>query len=67
MGCHPYRGRRIVRCGCRHGRMMSAFDTASHVWWDRAEAATSLYATELAEWKADHPMPQLGEYMKGVF
>jgi hypothetical protein len=66
--CHPWKGRRRGPwCRCRHGRMMSAFELAYEVWWNDAEAATSLYATELAEWRADNPVPQLGDYMKGTF
>jgi hypothetical protein len=45
--------------------MMSSFDEAAETWRNRAEAQTSEYATELAEYKAEHPMPQLGEWMKG--
>lgn len=47
--------------------MMDAFDTAKELWWDAAEAATSLYATELAEWKKDHPMPRLRDFMGGTY
>lgn len=47
--------------------MMSTFDLALEVWWLAAEAATSLYPAELAEYKLTHPMPQLGEFMKGVY
>jgi len=56
-----------VRCTCRHGRMMDAFDTARQMWWDEAERETSLYPTELAEWKKDHPMPNLREFMGGQY
>jgi hypothetical protein len=56
-----------VRCTCRHGRMMDAFDLAKEVWLNAAEAATSLYATELAEYKKDHPMPQLKDFMAGQY
>jgi hypothetical protein len=56
-----------VRCSCRHGRMMDAFDIATRMWWDAAEAATSLYETELAEWKKDHPMPNLRDFMGGQY
>lgn len=44
--------------------MMSAFDEASEVWKDQAEAASKGHATEMAEYKSEHPMPQLGQYMK---
>lgn len=56
-----------MRCTCRHGRMMTAYDLAVEAWWNKAEAATSLYRTELKEYKRDHPMPNLREFMKGTF
>lgn len=56
-----------IRCTCRHGRMMDAFDQATQVWWDAAEAETKLYPTELAEYRREHPMPQLGDFMKGSY
>ncbi len=68
MGCHPWKGRRTgPRCGCRHGRMMTAWDAAVEVWHSRAEAFSRGHATELAEFKADNPMPNVGEFMKGDF
>lgn len=56
-----------MRCNCRHGRMMAAYDAAAHHWWNLAEAATRLYPAELEEFKRDKPMPQLGDFMKGTF
>lgn len=47
--------------------MMSAWDSALHVWWNQAESETSLYETELLEYRETNPMPQLGEFMKGAF
>jgi len=47
--------------------MMEAFYTASEFWWNVAESATSLYPTELAEYKLNNPMPQLRDFMKGTF
>lgn len=47
--------------------MMAAFDCAKEVWLNAAEAATSLYPTELADYKREHPMPQLRDFMKGTF
>lgn len=46
---------------------MEAFDIAKRIWMDEAEAATSLYPTELAEYKRDHPMPQLKDFMGGQY
>lgn len=56
-----------TRCTCRHGRMLTAFDTATEAWWNQAERETSLYATELDEYKQHHPMPQLADFMKGDY
>lgn len=64
--CHPWKGRRAGPwCSCRHGRMMSSFNEAAEAWADRAEAASNGHATEMAEFKQEHPMPQLGDWMKG--
>jgi hypothetical protein len=66
--CHPWKGRRgPVRCSCRHGRMMTAHDLAIQIWWDTAEAITSLYETELAEYRRNNPMPNLADFMPGAF
>lgn len=65
--CHPWKGRRVVRCLCRHGRMMTAFDCASEVWRDQAESASSEYATELEQYRRDNPPPHLSDYMKSEF
>jgi hypothetical protein len=47
--------------------MMTAWDDAVQTWLDRAEQVTRLYPTELAEYKRDHPMPNVGDFMKGAF
>lgn len=47
--------------------MMAAWDAAIQFWWDRAEQATSLYETELAEWREENPPPHLAEFMRGAF
>jgi hypothetical protein len=47
--------------------MMEAFDLATEVWWNKAEAATLLYERELARYRADNPVPHLSEFMKGTF
>lgn len=44
--------------------MLSAFDLDTEVWRAERERATSEYETEMREWEAAHPRPQLGEYMK---
>jgi hypothetical protein len=68
MACHPWKGRRTgPRCGCRHGRMMTAWDLAVEAWRDQAEADSRGYRTELDEYRRDHPMPQLGDFMEGDF
>ena len=68
MRCHAWKGRRgSVRCGCRHGRMMEAYDLAVIVWTDQAEAATSQYGTELQQYREDNPVPHLSDFMKGSF
>lgn len=47
--------------------MMTAFDCATEYWRGVAEAVTSGYATELAEYRATNPPPHLADYMGGVF
>lgn len=39
------------------------FDTAAEAWRSLAEYETRLYRTELAEFKAARPAPQLKAYM----
>ena len=36
---------------------------ADLAWWSAMEDATSLYATEVAEYKAAHPRPLLRDHM----
>jgi len=43
--------------------MMEAFDLAKAAWWALAEYETMMYATELAEYKTLHPMPNLRSFM----
>lgn len=47
--------------------MMTAWDLATEAWLDKAEATSRLHSTELAEFKQDNPMPNVGEFMKGTF
>lgn len=42
---------------------MDAFDLDTIVWLTEREAATSEYATEMAEWEQSHPRPRLKDYM----
>ena len=35
----------------------------AQAWWEQAEYATMLYATELAEYKETNPQPNLKNYM----
>jgi hypothetical protein len=68
MLCHPRKGRRGgIRCSCRHGRMMTAFDCASEVWRDQAEAVSNGHDAELEEYRRDNPPPHLSDYMKSEF
>jgi hypothetical protein len=47
--------------------MMTAFDCASEVWKDQAEAASNGHDTELAEYREHTPPPHLADYMKSEF
>lgn len=47
--------------------MMAAFDCAMEAWKDAAEAFSKGYAAELAQFKLEHPMPQLREFMNGSY
>lgn len=42
---------------------MDVYDGAAHSWWLEAERVALGYATELAEYAAVHPRPQLRDYM----
>ena len=44
--------------------LLADFYPAQQAWWEAAEYATCLYATELSEYKAAHPMPRLADFMK---
>lgn len=37
--------------------------SADHAWWLQMEDATSLYETEVREWRAQHPRPNLRDFM----
>lgn len=53
----------MPRGGTYLASMMAEFDAAKQAWWEAAEYATVGYRTELAEYKAAHPMPTLREFM----
>lgn len=55
------RARRI-----RFHRWMEVYWAAAQAWWVAAEYETLLYATELAEYKLQHPRPTLKAYMIGT-
>ena len=43
--------------------MMAEFHAAKQAWWELAEYETMFYEVELAEYKAEHPMPRLKDFM----
>lgn len=46
-----------------HAFLMDQYDCAASAWWREAESVTSLYETELAEYAAQIPRPQLRLFM----
>lgn len=44
-------------------RWMEVYWAAAQAWWAHAEYETRLYPTELAEYAALHPRPNLKTYM----
>lgn len=56
------RGRRIGRNWWREYVMGLLRDDTDH-WLAQAEATALGYPTELAEYRAEHPMPQLRDYL----
>lgn len=44
-------------------RWMEGYWAAAQAWWEAAEAATALYASELREYVAGNPRPLLREHM----
>jgi hypothetical protein len=57
------RGRRIGKNLWRD-LITDAWRMADHAWFLRAEAETLGYATELAEYRAENPRPNLGHFMR---
>lgn len=56
------RGRRIGRNPWRD-YITDLWRCADHAWWLAMEDTTSLYATEVREYRAEHPRPTLREFM----
>jgi len=46
-----------------HEHLMDNYGSAAHAWWRHCEASTSLYPTEVIDYKADHPHPLLRDFM----
>lgn len=59
---HDRRGRRIGRNRWRE-LVVDAWRCADHAWWLRCEAATSLWASEVADFKREDPRPTLKSAM----
>lgn len=55
-------GRRIGRNLWRE-YVTDAWRAADHAWWLDREAVAIGYATEMAEYQADHPRPTLRAFM----
>lgn len=45
---------------------MGHLDAAAHAWWLEAEAQSNGWATELEEFRASHPRPQLKTFLVGL-
>lgn len=56
-------GRRIGRNRWRE-YVTDSWRCADHAWWLEAEATAIGYATELEEFRQEHPRPQLGRFME---
>lgn len=57
------RGRRIGHNPWRD-LITDAWRSADHAWFLAAEADSIGYATELDEYRAEHPRPNLGDFMR---
>lgn len=55
-------GRRIGRNWWRE-YVTDSLRTADHAWWLGMEAATSLWPTEMGEWRQGHPRPTLRAFL----
>jgi RimJ/RimL family protein N-acetyltransferase len=56
------RGRRIGHNWWRE-YIVDAWRSADHAWWLHREAVAMGYATEMREYAAEHPRPQLKLFM----
>lgn len=59
------RGRRIGRNWWRE-HVMEHYYAAAHAWWLDCEATAIGYATEAAEYAAEHPRPTLKGFLVGL-
>jgi hypothetical protein len=55
-------GRRIGLNAWRD-HITECWRAADHAWWCDMEDNTSLYDTEVREWRASHPRPMLKDFM----
>ena len=46
-----------------HSFLMQTYSDAAVLWWGQCEEQTSLYDTDVAEFKDRWPMPQLKDFM----
>lgn len=60
---HDRRGRRIGRNHWRD-HITDHWRAADHAWWLACESATYAYATEVDEYRALNPRPNLGDFMQ---
>lgn len=56
-------GRRIGRNPWRDW-ITDCWRSADHAWWCQMEEETSLYDTEVQEWRAVRPRPNLKDFMQ---
>lgn len=46
-----------------HDHLMDIYSCAAHAWWLAMEDTTSMYATEMREYREHTPPPRLKDYM----
>lgn len=59
------RGRRIGHNWWRE-YVWNVWHAADHAWWLAAEDVTMLYATELADYRREHPRPTFKDCLIGL-
>ena len=59
--CSP---RHRLHCSPAHRQLVADYRAARQAWQDAAEAATYGYATELADYAADHPPPTFKQWLQ---